>query len=191
MFGCCLLEDHSFLIRDRKGVGLEGREVGRDWKEKRRGKLDTRYIVWEKNPFSIHEKYIYNLSSYLPTPLLQLPRVGLGAQSWAGPAYRQGLALREYCVWIWGFPPAALSCLWFPPHPTPFSQDTWVSEAQPSPKRLSHPFLPVFLCPHPFKESPPHHHHPTPPVPSWGSVQQAEAGGPLQVWSQPELLGEY
>lgn len=42
MLGFCLLEACAFVMRDRKGVDLErkgGGEEGRNWKERREGKL--------------------------------------------------------------------------------------------------------------------------------------------------------
>lgn len=55
MFGCCLLEACSFLMRGRKEVGLERGEVvetggGVGWRE---GKLKSGCTVWEKSLFSI------------------------------------------------------------------------------------------------------------------------------------------
>lgn len=69
----------------------------------------------------------------MPTQLLQFSRAGPEPESRAGPAYRQGLALRAYCVQIWGSPPAAPSCfdLLLIPHPSPRTLESWKHSPPP------------------------------------------------------------
>jgi hypothetical protein len=39
VISCYLLEACSFLMRDRKGMDLDGEEMVKNWKEQREGKL--------------------------------------------------------------------------------------------------------------------------------------------------------
>ena len=52
MIGYYHLEACSFLIRDRNGVDLEGREGGRNWEECREGNCNQD-ILYEKDLFSV------------------------------------------------------------------------------------------------------------------------------------------
>lgn len=53
MFTCWLLEDYSFSNEERKGVSLEGVEMGRNWQEGKEIKLWSEYVLWENNLFII------------------------------------------------------------------------------------------------------------------------------------------
>lgn len=45
MFGCCLLETYSSLMRNKSEVDLGREEIGRKWDEWREEKLYLDYIV--------------------------------------------------------------------------------------------------------------------------------------------------
>lgn len=53
MFCCCLLEAHSFLMRDRKGVDLDGRGGGEELGGRREETPVRIYHVREKSLFLI------------------------------------------------------------------------------------------------------------------------------------------